>query len=55
MLIGQRIKKYLMGLIEAKIDIFECKKVDAKSTKGKQMPGRQFMKGISANMRILLN
>ena len=28
-------KKYLMGLIEAKIDIFECKRVDANVNKRK--------------------
>ena len=47
-------KKYLLGLIEAKIDIIECQRVDANVNKRKPMPGRQFMKGISANMGIFV-
>ena len=43
-----------MGLIEAKIDILSVREWMQMSTKGKQMPGRQFLKGISANMGIFI-
>ena len=47
-------KKYLLGLIEAKVTLLNVREWMQRLTKENQMPGRQFMKGIRANMGIFV-
>ena len=49
-------KKYLLGLIEAKIDIIECKRVDAKANKRKTNAWKTIYEGYMrkyGNFRLI--